>query len=123
MLSPMSGRFGIPGLVFFLGIGMLLGSDVLGWIYFDNAEMARLLSSMALIIILFEGGLKTEWKQVRPIIVPSAILATAGVVLTAFLIGLAAYWALGLSLVEAMLLGAIIGSTDAAAVFAVIGNM
>lgn len=123
MLSPMSGRFGIPGLVFFLGIGMLLGSDVLGWIYFDNAEMARLLSSMALIIILFEGGLKTEWKQVRPIIVPSAILATAGVVLTAFLIGLAAYWALGLSLVESMLLGAIIGSTDAAAVFAVIGNM
>lgn len=123
MLSPMSGRFGIPGLVFFLGIGMVLGSDVLGWVYFDDAEVARLLSSMALIIILFEGGLKTEWKQVRPVIVPSAILATAGVVLTAFLIGLAAYWALGLSLVEAMLLGAIIGSTDAAAVFAVIGNM
>lgn len=123
MLSPMSGRFGIPGLVFFLGIGMALGSDVLGWIYFDDAQLARLLSSMALIIILFEGGLKTEWKQVKPVIVPSAILATAGVVLTAFLIGLSAYWVMDLRLVEAMLLGAIIGSTDAAAVFAVIGNM
>lgn len=123
MLSPMSGRYGIPGLVFFLGIGMVLGSDVLGWIYFDDAELARLLSSLALIIILFEGGLKTEWKQVRPVIVPSAILATLGVVLTAFLIGLSAYWVTDLSLVEAMLLGAIVGSTDAAAVFAVIGNM
>lgn len=123
MLSPMSGRFGIPGLVFFLGIGMVLGSDILGWVYFDDAEMARLLSSMALIIILFEGGLKTEWKQVKPIIVPSTILATLGVVLTAALIGLSAYWVTDLSLVESMLLGAIIGSTDAAAVFAVIGNM
>lgn len=120
--SRLTGRFGIPGLALFMGIGMLIGSDILGWVYFDDAEFARLAGALALIVILFEGGLKTDWRSIRGVIVPSAILATLGVVLTSGILGLLIHWLLGMELLHALLLASIVGSTDAAAVFAVIGS-
>ncbi len=121
LLARMSSRFGIPGLIVFLGLGILFGSDVLGIVAFDNAYLARLISTSALIIVLFEGGLKTEFTLVRKVALPSASLATLGVVVTSFIMGYAAHLVLGLPLMEGLLVGAIVGSTDAAAVFSVIG--
>ncbi|ESU32738.1 potassium transporter CPA [Bacillus sp. 17376] len=115
-----STRLGVPSLIFFIMVGMVMGSDVLGIIYFDNAAVAQMIGVIALIIILFEGGLQTNWKDVRPVIVPSLSLATIGVLLTSGLVAVAAKTILGLDWLEAILFGAIVGSTDAAAVFAVL---
>ncbi|MGP4076545.1 potassium/proton antiporter [Halobacillus sp. K22] len=120
LVTKFSTRLGVPSLVLFIAVGMLVGSDGLGLIYFDNAEVAQLVGVFALIIILFEGGMQTKWKNIQPVIGPSVTLATVGVLLTTGLVGVAARYILGLGWVEAMLLGAIIGSTDAAAVFAVL---
>lgn len=122
LLTRLSSKFGIPGLVLFVAIGMVLGSDISGLIYFDNPFVARLIGMLALIVILFEGGLKTEWSTVRPVLLPAGSLATLGVVGTSLVVGFAAHLVLNISLVEGMLLGAIVGSTDAAAVFSVIGQ-
>lgn len=119
MASKASGRLGVPALVIFLLIGMLAGTDGLGKIHFDNSVQAQSLGVVALAFILFAGGLDTEWKSVKPVMGPGLILATLGVVLTAALVGGFAIWALGFSPLEGLLLGAIISSTDAAAVFAV----
>lgn len=121
LMTYLSHRVGFPALVLFIGLGMLFGSDVLGFIDFDSPFLARFVGVSALILILFEGGLKTDWKAVRPVALPSFVLATLGVVLTAVVLGYAAHLVLGLSLLNGMLLGAIVGSTDAAAVFAIIG--
>ncbi|RPF50605.1 potassium/proton antiporter [Aquisalibacillus elongatus] len=115
-----SNRIGLPSLVLFILVGMLIGSDGLGFIYFDNAEIAQMIGILALIIILFEGGLQTKWKTVRPVAVPSISLATLGVLLTSLITGFAVHLVLDVSWPEAFLFGAIVGSTDAAAVFAAI---
>lgn len=120
--SQLADRIGVPALVLFIGAGMILGSDISGWIYFDNAEAAQLIGTIALVEILFQGGLETEWKHVRKVIVPSSILATVGVLLTSGLTGLIAWWVLDIHWTMALLIGAIVGSTDAAATFAVIGT-
>src|SRR5690606_10644106 len=99
----------------------VLGSDISGWVYFDNAHIARSIGAIALIVILFEGGLQTEWAAVRPAFLPAISLATLGVIGTALILGFAAHLILGLPVIEGMLLGSIVGSTDAAAVFSVIG--
>lgn len=118
--SKFSDRFGVPSLLIFLGIGMLAGSDGLGGIYFDDPALAQNIGIAALIVILFSGGLDTEWKSIRPIMKEGGILATLGVFLTAVILGYAAHRLLGITLLEGMLLGAITSSTDAAAVFAIL---
>ncbi len=120
LLSRVSQRFGIPALLFFLALGMLAGSDGLGGIYFDDARLAQGLGVMALAFILFSGGLDTEWAKVRPVLLPGVLLATLGVVLTALLESLFASLILGFSPLQSLLLGAIVSSTDAAAVFSVL---
>ncbi|HSQ52674.1 MAG TPA: cation:proton antiporter, partial [Nitrospiraceae bacterium] len=116
----LSNRFGIPSLVLFLAIGMLAGSDGLGGITFDNPSLVRSLGITALVLILFSGGLDTEWSAVRPIVWQGLSLSTIGVLVTALLIGMFVAWVQGFSFLEGLLLGAIVSSTDAAAVFMVL---
>jgi len=120
--SKASGRFGIPSLLLFLIVGMLAGSEGIGGIYFNNPRLAQDMGVVALIFILFSGGLETEWKSVRPLIRVGAGLSTIGVLITALLLGVFVSYALKFSLLEGLLLGAIVSSTDAAAVFAVMGS-
>jgi cell volume regulation protein A len=117
LASKASGRLGVPSLVIFLGIGMLAGSDGIGGIYFDDPFLAQFVGVIALAFILFAGGLDTSWKLVRPVLAPALLLATVGVFISAGILGLFAWQVLGFSLLEGMLLGAIVSSTDAAAVF------
>jgi cell volume regulation protein A len=118
--SKISDRFGVPVLLVFLIIGMLAGSEGFGGIYFDNAAAAQGIGLFALAVILFSGGLDTEWESIRGVIKESLTLATLGVLLTALILGYAAHLILGISLLEGLLIGAITSSTDAAAVFALL---
>src|SRR5215210_4704139 len=111
-------RTGVPALVAFLALGMLLGSDGPGGIEFDDAELARSVGVVCLAAILYEGGLSTSWRRLRQVAVPAALLSTVGVAVTAVLTGVAAYLLFDVSRLEAVLLGAVVSSTDAAAVFA-----
>jgi cell volume regulation protein A len=111
-------RVGVPALVAFLALGMLLGSDGPGGIEFDDAELARTVGMIGLAAILYEGGLSTSWRRLREVAVPAASLSTVGVVATAVLTGVASYVLFDLTWLEAVLLGAVVSSTDAAAVFA-----
>ncbi|MFN0152767.1 MAG: potassium/proton antiporter [Gaiella sp.] len=111
-------RAGVPALVAFLVLGMLLGSDGPGGIEFDDAELARHVGIIGLAAILYEGGLSTSWRRMRHVAVPAALLGTIGVAITAFLTGLAARLLFDLSWAESILLGSVVASTDAAAVFA-----
>jgi cell volume regulation protein A len=118
LVAKFSNRLGLPSLVLFILVGMLLGSDGLGFVYFDNAYIAQIIGIFALVIILFEGGLQTKYSTVKSVIVPSVSLATLGVLLTSAIVGWSAYLIFDVTLLEGMLFGAIVGSTDAAAVFA-----
>ncbi len=111
-------RTGLPVLVVFLALGMLLGSEGPGGIDFDDSELARRVGMVGLALILYEGGLQTSWRRLRQIAVPAALLSTVGVVVSALLTGVAAYWLFDLSWLESILLGAVVAATDAAAVFA-----
>ena len=114
----MTRRSRFPLLVTFLGIGMLLGSDGVGGIYFDDAQLARSIGIVGLIAILFEGGLTTSWSDLRPVIAPAAMLSTVGVAISAVVTAAAAHELFSFSWSKSLLLGAVVGSTDAAAVFA-----
>ncbi|MBU4226304.1 MAG: potassium/proton antiporter [Chloroflexi bacterium] len=118
--SKISDRFGIPALLLFLILGMLAGSDGPGGIYFDDPALAQFVGVVALVLILFSGGLDTEWNSVRPVVKEGLVLSILGVFLTALIVGLFAKVLLGFSLVEGLLLGSIVSSTDAAAVFSVL---
>lgn len=120
LVSKISDRFGVPALLLFLLLGMLAGSDGFGGIYFDDPGLAQFIGVIALVLILFSGGLSTEWNQVRPVIKEGLLLSTFGVLITALIVGLFASAVLGLSLIEGLLLGSIVSSTDAAAVFSVL---
>jgi cell volume regulation protein A len=113
-------RMRIPGLLLFLGLGMLAGSEGVGGIDFTNTELARTLGTIALILILFEGGLTAGWSEIRPVLGTAASLATIGTTVTALIAGLAAKLIFGLSTLEGMLVGAAIAATDSAAIFAVL---
>ena len=111
-------RLRFPLLITFLGLGMLLGSEGLGGIYFDDADLARSIGVIGLIAILFEGGLTTDWRDVRPVLAPAFLLSTVGVIVTAAVTAAAAQLVFDFSWTQALLLGSVVGSTDAAAVFA-----
>ncbi len=118
--SKFSARFGVPVLVLFLGLGMLAGTDGIGGIEFENFELAHAIGTLSLGVILFDGGLSTQLASIRRAWAPAAVLATLGVLITAILTGLAASRILQISPLWGILLGSIVGSTDAAAVFAVL---
>jgi cell volume regulation protein A len=118
--SKTSFKFGIPALILFLIVGMLAGSDGPGGIYFNDPKIAQFLGVVALTFILFSGGLETKWESVRPILKDGLSLSTIGVLITAISVGLFSSYLLGLPLIEGMLLGAIVSSTDAAAVFSIL---
>jgi len=110
----------VPGLLIFLALGMLAGSEGVGGIHFNDAELARTLGTIALVLILFEGGLTAGWSEIRPVLGTAASLATIGTAVTAVIAGFAAKFLFGLSTLEGMLVGAAIAATDSAAIFAVL---
>ena len=116
----LSQKFGVPTLLAFIVLGMLFGSDGLLKIPFEDYEFANLICSAALILIMFYGGFGTNWKEARPVAVKAAVLSSLGVVLTAVLTGLFCTYVLHFPLWEGMLVGAILGSTDAASVFSIL---
>ncbi len=120
LASKASERLGVPALLMFLLVGMLAGSEGPGGIHFDDPYAVRLLGTFALAYILFAGGLDTDWPSVRPVLRSGMILATLGVLLTAVLVGAFAVLVLGFTWLEGLLLGSVISSTDAAAIFAVL---
>lgn len=117
-IAHIAGRLGVPALVVFLALGMLLGSDGVTKIQLSNAEIAQSVGVIGLIAILFEGGLSTSFRRLRSVAVPAILLSTVGVIITAFLAGFVSHYIFDLSWKYSFLLGAVVSSTDAAAVFA-----
>jgi potassium/hydrogen antiporter len=118
--SKTSFKFGIPALILFIIVGMLAGSEGIGGIYFNDPSIARFLGVVALTFILFSGGLDTKWESIKPILKDGISLSTAGILITAGIVGIFSYYLLGFTIMEGMLLGAIVSSTDAAAVFSIL---
>ncbi|MGH3517196.1 MAG: potassium/proton antiporter [Haloechinothrix sp.] len=115
-------RLGLPSLLLFLALGVVIGEDVLG-VEFDDAQLAQNLGTAALAVILVEGGLTTRWSDVRRVLAPAGVLATAGVAISVAVTAAGAHLLLGMDWQVALLLGAIVSSTDAAAVFAVLRTL
>jgi potassium/hydrogen antiporter len=118
-LSKTSSRLGVPSLLLFLGLGMVAGPRGLG-IEMEDVELVQGFGVIALAFILFSGGMDTQWPRIRPVLAPGVALASVGVVVSAVVLGWFAAWVLDLDLAQGMLLGAIISSTDAAAVFSIL---
>jgi potassium/hydrogen antiporter len=118
--SLLAARVRVPGLLLFLALGMVIGSDGTGWIDFNDYELARSIGIVALALILFEGGLTAGFDAIRPVLRPALGLALVGTFVTAAITGLAAAWLFDLSTLEGLLLGSIIASTDGAAIFSVL---
>lgn len=115
----LSTRSGLPTLLLYLGIGLLMGQDGLG-VDFQDAELTQVLGYAALVVILAEGGLSTPWRDIRPAVPAAAVLATVGVLVSVGATAAAAHWLVGLEPRVALIMGAVVSSTDAAAVFSVL---
>ncbi|MGQ1946528.1 potassium/proton antiporter [Geofilum sp. OHC36d9] len=113
-------KFGIPTLLLFLTIGMLAGSEGIGGIHFEDSAITQFIGVVSLNFILFSGGLDTQWSNVKPILKEGLVLSTVGVLLTATILGLFVWRITDFSLFESLLLGSIVSSTDAAAVFSIL---
>jgi len=120
VISKASGKLGVPALLLFLAIGMLAGVEGPGHIHFNDLQLAQSIGIVALALGVFAGGLETDWARVRPVLRKGLALSTLGVFITAALVGVFAKVALGFSLLEGLLLGSIVSSTDASTVFAVL---
>lgn len=120
LASRLSSAFGLPSLLLFLGIGMLAGSEGPGGIAFENHKLAFAIGSVCLAFIIFDGGMRTNWKDVKPILRTGVSLSIVGTFVTGGIAGVFAHFALNLTWTEALLLGAIVSSTDAAAVFGIL---
>ena len=120
--SKMSARFGVPGLIIFIALGMIFGSDGFNLIQFDDPVLAQQIAIACMIIILFEGGFSTKKELLRLAFQPAFSLATLGIIVTAVTLGLLSHLLIGLPLESAILIGAIVSSTDTAAVFAIFRN-
>ena len=118
-----SARFGIPTLLLFLVVGMLAGSDGPGGIHFSDPKLVQFIGSLSLCFILFSGGLDSRLQDIKPILGPGILLSTIGVIISAVLVGFFVMMVAGFTLLEGLLLGAIVSSTDAAAVFSIIRSM
>jgi potassium/hydrogen antiporter len=118
--SLVAGRLRLPGLVLFLGLGMLIGSDGLGWVAFDDYELARTIGIIGLALILFEGGLTAGLSSIRPVMGTAVALAVGGTILTAALTALAAKALFDFDTLESLLVGSILAGTDGAAIFALL---
>ncbi len=118
--SLIAGRIRVPTLLLFLLVGMVLGSDALGFVPFDDYEAARTVGIIALGLILYEGGLAAGWPEIRPVLLPAASLAVVGTIVTAIVTGFVAAWVFDLTILEGMLVGSTLAATDGAAVFAVL---
>src|SRR4051794_36619475 len=117
LASLLAGRVRVPSLLLFLGVGMAIGSDGTGWIDFNDYELARSVGIVALALILFEGGLTSGLFEIRPVLPAAISLAVVGTVATAVVTGLVAAWLFDLGTLEGLLLGAVLASTDGAAIF------
>lgn len=120
--SKAASRLRVPALLMFIIVGMLAGSEGPGGFYYDDPWSAQLLGVLALAFIIFTGGLHSSWKDIAPVFWSGVSLSTIGVFLTAILVGLFAHFFLGFSILVGLLLGAIVSSTDAAAVFSVLSS-
>lgn len=118
--NKLSSRLGIPALFVFILLGMIFGSDGIFKIPFANFQIAETVCSTALIFIMFYGGFGTNWREARPVAAKSIVLSTLGVLFTALLTGIFCWYVLGMELLEGMLIGAVLGSTDAASVFSIL---
>jgi cell volume regulation protein A len=113
-------RLRVPGLVLFLGLGMLIGSEGIGGVEFTDVELTRTLGTIGLVLILFEGGLTAGWNEIRPVLRTALSLALVGTLVTAVIAGLAAKWLFDLGTLEALIIGSAVAATDSAAIFAVL---
>ena len=118
--SKMMYQFGVPTLIIFVSLGMILGSEGIGGFYYDDYQLTGTIAQIALIVIIFTGGFDTSWKAAKPIAPLAVTLSSVGTLLTAFVVGGFAHLFLKFSFLEAMLLGSIISSTDAASVFSIL---
>ncbi|MFE4590868.1 potassium/proton antiporter [Streptomyces laurentii] len=115
-----SSRSGLPSLLLYLGIGVAMGQDGIGNVAFDNAELTQVIGYAALVVILAEGGLGTKWKEIRPALPAAVMLSTVGVAVSVGITATAAHYLVGLDWQQALIIGAVVSSTDAAAVFSVL---
>ncbi len=120
LCNQLTDRIGVPMLLAFIGVGMLCGVDGLLGIHFENYQSTENLCTCALIFIIFYGGFSTKWSEAKPVAGRSVLLSTAGVFLTAMFVGVFCHFVLGFQWLEAMLTGAVLGSTDAASVFSIL---
>ncbi|WP_079074428.1 potassium/proton antiporter [Streptomyces atriruber] len=115
-----SSRSGLPSLLLYLGIGIAMGQDGVGDVHFNNAELTQVIGYAALVVILAEGGLGTKWKEIKPALPMAAILSTVGVAVSVGVTAAGAHYLVGLEWRQALIIGAVVSSTDAAAVFSVL---
>jgi cell volume regulation protein A len=119
----LASRSGLPTLLIYLGIGVIIGQDGLFGFTFDDVQLTQVLGYAALVVILAEGGLGTKWHEIRPVVPAASVLATAGLLTSVFITAGAAHLLVGLDWRQALIIGAVVSSTDAAAVFSVLRNI